>query len=623
MFARKDTSQRECLTDFSVWVTCMRNLRVFIKELEKRREIVHVDALVDPKLEIAEIHRRVIAEQGPALLFTNVKGSRFPVLTNMFGTQSRVDLAFGNRPKEFVARAAKLPQELLPPSVAKLWGLRSFAKDAIKVGIRSRSPWFSAFSPVTQRRMSSPNLSELPALTSWSEDGGPFLTLPLVHTRGSDGHPDNLGMYRVQIHNAHETGMHFQIGKGGGFHLLQHEQRKENLPTNIYLGGPPGLILSAVAPLPENVPELLLASLMQGSRLAVQAQSDHPLAMVSEAEFCLSGEVVHTLRKDEGPFGDHYGYYSLVHPYPVFRPRNVYHRKDAIFPATVVGKPRQEDFFIGDYLQELLLPLISVVMPGVRDLWSYGETGYHALASAVLHERYGRESMSTAFRILGEGQLALTKFLIATDHPQDLRNFPRLLEHVLERFDPRCDLHVFSHTAMDSLDYSTKVINKGSKGLLLGLGEKKRDLPKVPPASLPSPWQNYGVFVPGCLVMEGKEFREKDPDISQLLGRTELDAWPLIILVDDLKKTLRSTAAFLWTTFTRFDPAMDIHSRKTEVVNNHVQFHGPILIDARLKPWYPKELFCDPETALLVNNRWKEYFGGQNVKMGSSDLGHL
>ncbi|MCP4242817.1 MAG: 4-hydroxybenzoate decarboxylase, partial [bacterium] len=208
------------------------------------------------------------------------------------------------------------------------------------------------------------------------------------------------------------VGVHMQIGKGGGFHLAAAEAKGQSLPVRIHLGGPPALMLSAIAPLPENVPELLLASLCLGRKLpmANDPTGQHPI--VSGAEFVLCGDIQPCARRPEGPFGDHYGYYSEIHDYPHMQVDTLLRRPDAIFPATVVGKPRQEDFFIGDYLQELLSPLFPLVMPSVVDLWSYGETGYHSLSAARVRERYRREAMMSAFRILGEGQLSLTKFLL-------------------------------------------------------------------------------------------------------------------------------------------------------------------------------------------------------------------
>jgi len=593
------------------------HLRSFIDELRRRGDVAIVNAPVSAKLEIAEIHRRVIAADGPALLFTNVEGSSFPVVTNLFGTMDRVNLAFGNRPKEFVKQVARLPEELLPPSVGKLWNMRHVAKQGLRIGFRTtRRP------AVRECALEDNNLNRLPALTSWSEDGGPFLTLPLVHSKSVTGKPDNLGMYRIQIHDSHETGIHFQIGKGGGFHLKEAEALNQPLPVNIYLGGPPSLILSAIAPLPENVPELMLASMVSGNRLPRGKTGSNGISPIAEAEFCLEGVVPPHVRRPEGPFGDHYGYYSLQHDYPVFRPTKVWHRKNAIFPATVVGKPRQEDFYIGDYLQELLLPLIPLVMSGVQDLWSYGETGFHSLSSAVLKERYGREAMASVFRIFGEGQLSLTKFLLGVDRPMDLRNFPQVLTYVLERMDPRKDLYIFGELSMDTLDYAGPEVNKGSKGALIGIGEPKRTLPRERPNIQNRLIKAMSVFCPGCLVVQTESYASHKDAPAEIAKIEELKDWPLIAVVDDAQKTASSSINFLWSTFTRFEPARDIHAKNRTVIHNHIAYDGPIVIDSRMKPWYPAELFCDPETRSLVNRRWKEYFPN-HVEMGSSDEAHL
>jgi len=341
------------------------DLRAFIDQLRRDDDLVTVEAPVDSQLEVAEIHRRVIAAGGPALLFTNVKGSDFRLVTNLFGTARRAELAFGDRPLRLIRRIVELAETLLPPTPAKLWGARDVGLELLKVGTRRVSS-----GPVVERVTSDVRLDRLPALTCWPDDGGPFVTLPLVYTTHPDRHGHNLGMYRMQVYDARTTGMHWQIGKGGGYHYAVAEGRGESLPATVFLGGPPALMLSAIAPLPENIPELMLASLIAGERLGlVHGQGPHPL--VAGAEFALMGDVAPRVRRPEGPFGDHYGYYSLQHEYPVFDVRRIAHRADAIYPATVVGKPRQEDFFIGDLLQELLSPLFPLVMPAVeRDLAS-------------------------------------------------------------------------------------------------------------------------------------------------------------------------------------------------------------------------------------------------------------
>jgi UbiD family decarboxylase len=597
------------------------DLRTFMDRLRADADLVTITAPVDAHLEAAEIHRRVIAAGGPALLFTNVKGRGYPLVTNLFGTEKRATLAFGEQPMRLIRRLVDLAQTIMPPDASKLWGARDVAGSLLKVGLKRQS-----MGPVTEVVTRDPRLDRLPALTCWPDDGGPFVTLPLVYTEHPGGHGHNLAMYRLHVHDAQSTGMHWQIGKGGGFHYQLAEAKNQALPVTVFLGGPPALILSAIAPLPENVPELMLASLIAGERLArVPGPYRHPHPLVASAEFALMGEVRPHERQPEGPFGDHYGYYSLRHDYPVFRVHTLAHRRDAIYPATVVGKPRQEDFFIGDLLQELLSPLFPLVMPAVEQLWSYGETGYHSLAAAVVKQRYPREAMASAFRILGEGQLSLQKFLLLTDKPVDVKDFRATLEHILARTDPRTDLYVFGHLSMDTLDYAGPAVNKGSKGVWMGLGDPVRELPREFRPAVPPPPDvtDVRVFCAGCLVVGARPFAEDREAPARLAAHPAFAGWPLLVISDEPERATRSAVNFLWTTFTRFEPAADIHAATVTLERNHVVFTPPVAIDARMKPWYPAEVSCDPETADLVTRRWREYFPYGKVAMGDAERGHL
>ena len=598
------------------------DLRSFLARLERDGDLVTIEAPVDPHLEAAEIHRRVIAAGGPALLFTNVKGADFRLAMNLFGTPRRAQLAFGERPLRLINRIVELAETVLPPTAGKLWGARDVGFELLKVGTRRVTR-----AAIAERVTDDVRLDRLPVITSWEEDGGAFITLPLVYTTpptsGGAAKASNLGMYRMQVHDARTTGMHWQIGKGGGYHYAVAESRGESLPVTVFLGGPPALILSAVAPLPENVPELMLASLIAGGRLPqVHGHGPHPL--IADAEFALIGEVPAHTRRPEGPFGDHYGYYSLQHDYPIFNVHRLAHRADAIYPATVVGKPRQEDFFIGDLLQELLSPLFPLVMPAVEALWSYGETGYHSLAGAVVKQRYRREAMASAFRILGEGQLSLTKFLLVTDQRVNLKDFPATLEHVLARTNPETDLYVFSNLSMDTLDYTGPRVNEGSKGVWLGLGEPVRDLPRTfTSATLPSGVTDVRVFCAGCLVVDAPPFAVEPGAGARLAAHPAFAAWPLVVVSDEPARAAASAINFLWTTFTRFEPASDIHAAGREIMRNHISYRPPVVIDARIKPWYPKELTTRDDIAALVTRRWREYFPARKVEMGDSDRAHL
>ena len=586
----------------------IKNISQFVEELRAKNDLIEISAPVDPNLELAEIHRRIISEKGKALLFKNVKGSPFPVATNLFGTANRIDLAFGKRPEQFVERLVKLIHEAMPPKLDTVWNARSLIFEGLKIGTKEqrRAPIFDCEVPLLPGQ----GLDTLPAIVQWPLDGGRFVTLPLVYTEHPQTKKHNLGMYRIQLFDEKTTGMHWQIHKGGGFHYWQAEQMNQDLPVTLMVGGPPALILSAIAPLPEDLPELMLCSLLLGEKLKITKRDDLPHGIVSECEFAFVGKVPPKHRRMEGPFGDHYGYYSLAHEYPEFQVERMFHRRGAIWPATVVGKPRQEDFFIGDYLQKLLSPLFPVVMPSVKELKTYGETGFHALAAARVKDRYGREAISSALRILGEGQLSLQKFLMLTDGDVSLDDFPKLLVHFLERTKWEKDLFVISNVSQDSLDYSGPKVNEGSKGFWLALGKDpiRRLATQMPKLSFPSCVRNARIFVPGCLVIECNPYSNSANLVSEIATHPSFLEFELVLVVDNAIEATESAEKFLWTWFTRFEPANDIYAAAMESRRFHTSLKAPIFFDCRMKPWYPPTVEPAPETVDLVNKRWSEYF---------------
>ncbi|WP_319586861.1 UbiD family decarboxylase [uncultured Desulfobulbus sp.] len=577
----------------------LTNLREFLEVLRVNNQLLTIDTPVDPSLEIAEIHRRVIAKGGPALLFTRVKDSKFPVVTNLFGTNHRLELAFGRRPLDFVRGLVDLVEHSMPPSLPTLWKARSLLTQGLHVGLKQVKT-----APVLECCQRPARLSELPMLTSWHSDGGAFVTLPLVYTEHPDGLGHNLGMYRIQRYDDTTTGIHWQIHKGGGYHYFAAEQQNKALPLTLYIGGPPALMLAAIAPLPENIPELILASLLQGKKLRMVADPDGGHNLVAEAEFAIKGNVPPHLRRPEGPFGDHYGYNSLQHDYPVFQTTHLYHRKDAIYPATVVGRPKQEDYFIGDFLQDLLSPLFPLVMKGVIQLKTFGETGFHCLAAARVADRYPREAFAAGLRILGEGQLSLTKFLLVTDGSIDVAHFPRLWQHILERIQWDRDLFVFANVSQDTLDYTGPSVNKGSKAMMLGLGQAKcRDLPQEFTGSLPQQCSRPNVYLPGTLVVQGTSYADSPALAAELAQFPGVATWPVILLVDSTEAATCSLQEFLWTFFTRFEPAADIYGREQSVQRFHVGLQPPIVFDCRMKPWYTEILEVDAATKQKVDEK--------------------
>ncbi|WNS43253.1 UbiD family decarboxylase [Paenibacillus sp. MMS20-IR301] len=583
------------------------NLRQWIEQLRRDKDLAVIDTPVDPNLELAEIHRRVVEEEGPALLFTNVLGTPFPVASNLFGTVRRVNKAFGTRPEQLMKSMTTAVEAMLPPSASGLWREKGVLFDLLKAGTKN-VPQGEA--PVLGLCRSNDPLKELPRITSWPKDGGPFITLPLVYTESITNPKDhNLGMYRVQIHDDSTTGIHWQIHKGGGFHHRQAELLGETLPLSVFIGGPPALIAAAVAPVPERLPELMLASLMLGSKLPMVQDPLGGHRIPAEAEFSLRGRVSPFERRPEGPYGSQLGYYSQQHDFPVMHVQRMWHRKDAIFPATITGKPRQEDYYLKDYLQRLLAPAYPLLMPSVKALWAYSETGSHSLTAAVVRESYSREAVAAAFRILGEGQLSLTKFLFLTSEQVELTDFPKLLETVLERFKPESDLLILANTSMDTLDYTGPRLNHGSKAVVLGIGNPVRELPRTYTGGLLPAITAAVPYCGGCLAVSGASYEEDAELPARLVASFEEKPadWPLIVLVDDAEAAVRTQTSFLWSVFTRFNPADDIYAGM-KVRRNTVSYSLPVVIDARMKRGYPEELVPLEDTVELVNRNWKHYF---------------
>ncbi|MDX1960016.1 MAG: UbiD family decarboxylase [Leptospiraceae bacterium] len=581
----------------------LRSTKEFVDCLEERKDLLKITEEVDPIEEIAEIQRRVSAKKGPALLFTNVKGSKFSVATNLFGSKDRIDLAFGKRPKELIEKLAETIQKLLPPNFQKIWEAKSLAFEAFRVGMKK-------VSRPAILECSLNDLMELPALKSWPNDAGRFITLPLVYTESIVNGKGNLGMYRIQLHNKSQTGMHIQIHRGGGFHHFEAEERNLPLPAHIYVGGPPSMTLAAIAPMPEEISELIVASLLLGEKLRIHKNpSISPLPIVADSDFMIVGEIAPKLRMPEGPFGDHYGYYALKHDYPVLNVKSIHHRKNAIWPATVVGRPPQEDHFIAEYLQDLLSPMFPIVMPKVISVWAYEESGVHTLAAAVVKERYHKEAFTAAMRILGEGHLSLSKCLFVTNERIELKDFQKTFTTILERMDTRTDVHIIANISQDTLDYTGPEVNKGSKLIILGVGEKRNELRKDFNGDLKnSIFKNPKVFVPGALVIQGPAYRKGDGVPDALVKEDAIHKFPLVFLVDDSTDASKTSHDFLWTIFTRFEPAGDLYGNKS-IIRNHISFDGSIVFDCRLKEWYPPVLKPNPEIVDRVEKRFGNILG--------------
>lgn len=597
-----------------------RNSAACVADLERSGSLIRIDQELSPELEIGSIQRRVYQAGGPALLFTRVKGCSFPMLGNLFGTLERTRFIF----RDTLKAVERLVQLKVDP--------RYFIKEPLSLLSTLPAAWHL----IPKRVDNGPilanctTLDQLPQLKSWPDDGGAFITLPQVYSEsvGSPGlRHSNLGMYRVQIsggeylHNA-QVGIHYQIHRGIGFHHAEALEKGVPFRVNVFVGGAPAMTVAAVMPLPEGMPELSFAGLLAGHRIEMVSR-EGGLPVPAEADFCISGIIDPQRTLTEGPFGDHFGYYSLAHDFPVLQVDKVYHREGAIWPFTTVGRPPQEDTSFGAFIHELTGPLIPTVIPGVRAVHAVDAAGVHPLLLAMGSERYvpygerrtPQEILTIANAILGQGQLSLAKYLMIAAHedaPQlDLHDIPAFLAHVLERIDPRRDLHFQTATTMDTLDYSGSGLNSGSKVVFAAVGEKRRTLGTVLPAELrlPAGWSAPALCLPGIFAVTGPACTgckgEADPAVEELCdfltGVAGLEAFPLIVVCDDSRFAAAGLNNFLWVTFTRSDPAADIYGVGASTTAKQWGCSGPIVIDARVKPHHAPPLIEDPAVERRVD----------------------
>lgn len=628
-----------------------RNLTECIADLDRTSQLVRIEQEIDPHLEAAEIQRRVYRSGGPAVFFSRVKGTPFPMVSNLFGTRERAKYLF----RDTLDSLRKLVELKTDPTNLRKHLWRYWNLPLIAWRLR---PKFVRSGPILAHTTL---LSQLPQLKCWPRDGGAFVTLPEVYTE----HPDrpgwrhsNLGMYRVQLSgNSYipdrECGLHYQIHRGIGIHHAAALSRGEPLAVNVVIGGPPALTLAAIMPLPEGMPELAFAGVLGGQRVRmiqplgrrdaigdrsqVRGQQGTQLPFPADADFVITGYINTEETKPEGPFGDHLGYYSLAHDFPVMKVTAVHHRPGAIWPFTVVGRPPQEDTSFGELIHELTGPVIPSVIPGIHAIHAVDAAGVHPLLLAIGSERYvpyansrkPQELLTLANAILGQGQLSLAKYLFIAaknDAPDlDIHDIPAFFRHILERFDPEADLHFQTRTTIDTLDYSAGTgLNTGSKVVIAATGPKRRSLATELSSKLklPEGFKNPRVVLPGILAICGPQYESnktangpegEDPGIRRLIEgpegfdsafnsqRLELDGFPLIVVVDDSEFVASSLRNWLWVTFTRSDPANDVHGVGAFINRKHWGCRGPVIIDARLKPYMAPALEEDPEITKRVD----------------------
>ena len=599
-----------------------RTLRECVEDLEATGQLVRIEQPIDPNLEAAEIQRRVFQAHGPAIYLASVKGCRFPMVSNLFGTMDRMRYIF----RDSLDRVERLVRLAIDPA------------DVLRrPRLHWKTPW-TAWCARPRKVRSGPvlanetSLDELPQLRCWPQEGGAYITLPQVYTEDPDApglEHSNLGMYRVQISGGqyepgHQVGLHYQLHRGIGRHHAAAIRKKEVLRVNVFVGGPPAMIVAAVMPMPDGMSELAFAGIL-GRRRVPMLCLPGQLPIHAEADFAITGYIEPKKLLPEGPFGDHLGYYSLKHDFPVMRVERVYHRERPIWPFTVVGRPPQEDTMFGKLIHEITGPVIPKAIPGVRAVHAVDAAGVHPLLLAVGSERYTpyderrrpMELLTLANALLGHGQLSLAKYLLiaaAEDNPElDVYHVPNFLRHVLERVDWRRDLHFQTCTTIDTLDYSGEGLHQGSKAVIAAAGPVRRTLPVAMDSRIKMPagsgFQHPRVFLPGILIVAGPRYEADSTGRDRAVERfcaahhrqDAINGFPLVVVVDDADHAARSLGNFLWITFTRSNPAADVYGIESFIADKHWGCFGSLVIDARIKPHHAPPLVEDPAIARRVD----------------------
>lgn len=600
------------------------SLEACLIDLEKNGQLVRIKETVDPYLEMAAIHLRVYEAKGPALLFENVKGSRFRAASNIFGTLERSKFIFRDTIQS-VQQLIELKNDPIKAIKSPLQNA-SAAWAALKA-LPLKNPWQK---PVLYEEI---NISDLPLIQHWPMDGGAFVTLPQVYTEDIDQPgimKSNLGMYRIQLNGNDyikdkEIGLHYQLHRGIGVHQTKANAKGQPLKVSCFIGGPPSHTLSAVMPLPEGISEMTFAGVLGGRRFRYCYEDGYCIS--TDADFVITGEVYPGENKPEGPFGDHLGYYSLQHDFPLMKVHKVYAKKDAIWSFTVVGRPPQEDTSFGELIHEITGAAIPQEVPGLKEVHAVDAAGVHPLLLAVGSERYTpytptkqpAELLTIANHVLGTGQLSLAKFLfIAADDTNQLKAHHVLdfMKFVLERINLQRDIHFYTNTTIDTLDYSGTGLNTGSKVVLAAYGEPIRRLATEVPSILNelTGFEQPKLVMPGVIAIKTKSFTNYETvkeemnmlNLQLYEALDQLQQVAIIVVCDDAEFVAANMRNYLWVTYTRCNPSHDMHGIKASVVNKHWGCEGPLVIDARIKPHHAPPVEKDPAVEKRIDRLFEK-----------------
>lgn len=576
------------------------SLQSFAESLERKGLLQRISAEVDPVLEAGEISQRVLREGGPALLFERPKGSAFPLLMNLFGTQERVSLALGQEPDEVAHELLNTIGRINPPSIGGLWTSRQ----TLRRGLAARPR--TASRGMCQEVVEAPALDRLPVLQCWPGDAGRFITFGMVITRHPETRKRNVGLYRMQVFDPASTGMHWQSMKGGRGHYWSAEQRGEHLDVAVVVGCNPVVMLSSILPLPEDIDEMLFAGFLRRRGVRLVSARSIDIDVPADSEFVLEGRVEPGERRAEGPFGDHFGHYSDAADFPVFRIGMVTRRKNPLYVATVVGKPPQEDKFIGIAAGQMVGPLIRLINPNISAMCAYAGAGFHNLLVVALDERHPREVIKTAMSLLGTGQLSLTKVMVLVRRDQDPSDFRQVLVNLWHRMRPEDHLLLLPLSPLDTLDFTSFTMHVGSKLILDATGEVFEPEParlREHPDRFDSRIERWRLIDGGFLVVRVSGMGR---EVVRTLVHASLGVRFVVAVSPDVN--LEDDEQLQWGIFTRFDPARDMLFEHQEFLGARPVYKGCVGIDATWKTGYPAPVEMDPAIIRRVDERWSEYW---------------
>ena len=599
------------------------SLEACLLDLERTGQLLRIKEEVDPYLEMAAIHLRIFEQKGPAILFEKVKGSKFRAASNIFGTLERSEFIF----RDTLPSVKQLIDIKINPLAAIQNPLKSLA--ALPAAINALPNKNPISKPVLFEEI---NISDLPLIHHWPMDGGAFVTLPQVYTEDADKPgigSSNLGMYRIQLNGNDyilnkEIGLHYQLHRGIGVHQTKANNLGLPLKVSCFVGGPPAHSVAAVMPLPEGMSEMNFAGVLAGKRFGYTYIDG--FCVSTDADFVITGEVFPGENKPEGPFGDHLGYYSLQHPFPVMKVHKVYARKNAIWAFTVVGRPPQEDTSFGQLIHHITGSAVSNEIPGLKEVHAVDAAGVHPLLLAIGSERYTpflenkkpAEILTIANHILGTGQLSLAKFVWITaeakkskgDRVIDVNNIPEFLAYMLSRMDFSNDLHFYTNTTMDTLDYSGDGLNSGSKLVLAAYGDVRRKLATTIPEKITALNANASLIMPGVIAVNAAtatihSIQEKLKGQGENL--LEQDGIAMIIITEDATWMAAEFNNFIWAAFTRTNPSKDMEGVDSYINNKHWGCKGPLIFDATIKKHHAPAVVKDNELEKKVTAILSKY----------------